>query len=54
MMLLVCEPEVVIFLNIFKSEGIFQGSLLFLPIPPETVRPNTKSNGIWRDAMIKV
>lgn len=48
MTLLVFVPEVVIFLNICRSLGIFHGNWLFLPIPPLRVLAMTRSNGIWR------
>ena len=47
-------PEVVIFLNIFRSLGSFQGSWLFLPMPRVRVRARMRSKGIWRDAILEL
>lgn len=43
---LVCGPAHVIFLNIFKSGGRFQGNLPLRPIPKFRDRPTTISKGI--------
>ena len=52
MTVLVLGPLVVIFLKIFMSRGSFQGSALFLPMPPLMVLASTRSKGIRREVML--